>query len=187
MVGLPGLKELFLEYKRLKSLGDDVKAKELYGDMIVNTDYLILYFIKQCRKRLGYLRGIEIEDLYHDGIIALHNAAVTFPDNMSEEYIPCRLRAYMLAQFRKIYRYIDKENVEIDQGEYQRYNSIDNINLDKIDYDAILATLSPEEAELVDSYMTSKKQVQQLAKERNVSSPRISGKIKDIINRFKKG
>ena len=180
MIDLEGLKELFLQYQK-------TRKQEDFADLISNLDYLIVYFIKRCRKRLGYLQGIESRDLYHDSIVALHDAVITFPSTMKAEYIPCRLRAYMLNEFRKVYRYLDKENVELDQGDYSSNRSTDVINLDKIDYDAILQSLSREEAELVDSFYTSKKQVQQLAKERNVTSPRISGKIKGIVGKFRKG
>lgn len=174
------LKDLILKYQKSP---DD---KDTFAELIYNADYLIVHFIKVCRKRLPYLRGEDPRDLYNDGIIALSRAALTFPAGMKSEYIPCRLRSYMIIQYRTLYRYIGKENVELDQGDYGKHNTTHEIDLDKIDYDAIMKLLSPEEAELVEDFLSGKKTGRQLAKEHGVSAPRISGKIKQIVGRLKK-
>jgi len=180
MISLPDLKVLILEYKKNRS-------PKVFADILNNLDYLIIYFIKKCRARFHYLRVHEYIELYHTSVIALNSACITYPDDMTEAYIPCRLRAYMLAEFHKLYRYIDIECVEFEQQHSQGYAlpGHSKINLDGIDYSIVLDTLTKDEAILLSDYLSKKKQVKQLAKELNLSSSMIIVKVKNMMKKFK--
>jgi DNA-directed RNA polymerase specialized sigma24 family protein len=149
------LKELKVDILNYK----ETKDKQVFADIIFNLDYLIRYFISKCKNQYTYLWKVDARDLYQDSIIALSNSMNSFPTNMSEAYIPCRLKAYMVQEFRKAYSYKMVEYNSADRMVI--YGSIkdpylkisDEINLEEIDYKIMMDLLDEEEQSFLKDYL----------------------------------
>ena len=152
MKPLVELKKDILKYKKTHD-------KDLFADIIFNLDYLIRYFIGKCKKQYTYLCKIDGQELYNDSIVALANSMESFTIGVKPEYIPCRLKAYMVEEFRKGYKYKMTEVNSADRlhglnTPKENSRSIDCINLKAIDYKMLMESLDDEEHEFLKNYLT---------------------------------
>lgn len=175
MISVDSLKELILSYKR-------DGCKETYYEIIMQVDYLIYYYIKQLRKKLPYLNLLEIEELYHTSLIALHIFIKSFKNDTKARHIPCRLRSYMKVEFTKTYRYLERENNFQDIYKYTPQDSVTEINTNRMDYDILLDSLMEDDKEMLDNYLTKRKQVSKMAKENGVAICTMTKRIRTLLN-----
>ena len=184
MIPLPELKLKILKYKKTKD-------PLIFAEILLSVDYLILYYIKKSKRWLPYIRKIEMSELYHTSILALHKFLITYPLNWRETHIPCRLHAYMISEFKSTYSYLFKElqggrnGMSNARRKYYGTSDYTEIDVAAIEYRLYLSNLSYVDAEVLNSYITKTSSITEMAKKNGIKPAAMSRRVRKLLNKLK--
>jgi RNA polymerase sigma factor (sigma-70 family) len=177
VIALDALKRLILDYK-------DTNDERMFSEILVHVDKLLLFFIHKLRRDYKYLNSVDTEDLYHTAIIAVHKAIKSYPDYMEPRYIPCRIRAYMISEYDDDFKYVQEEvhmgDMNLDDLNFENRLKTNVINTTVMDYEALLRSLSPDDAFLFENIFVGTKTMKAIGKERGCDFRTIRSRYKRL-------
>lgn len=115
----------------------ETRDSALFELFLARFDSYLLYYILHFKKKCDWLRQVESEDLYQTAIVALHRSILTVTKNETPEYLPLRIKAYLIREIQKQFNYkmhefsYDGDLTEIID---QRYNAINDFNFEQEDF-----------------------------------------------------
>ena len=170
------LKDKFILYK-------NTRDEKVFSDILYEVDNLLVFFIHKLRKRFTYIRHIPIEDLYQSSVISLYTAIITCPDETPPMTLPCRIRAYMISEFKQEYSW-NKHELQTPE-DFEPIVSTSHINTDEIDYRLVMDNLEEgKHKETLSHYLQRDKTQKEMAAEEGLTVgaiyKRIHKKLKKI-------
>jgi len=196
---------------RLEKLKIVSKYMKIYKETRNNKDFinilkivdkLILYLIIRLRRKYSFLNNVESKDLYQIGILGLHYAIISMPDNELPSMIPARIKAYIYAQLRKVYFNKDREISVADVKDFNIGRSGDkyiqkildqekeviNRMMFRLEYYNYLKTgeITEEEDKIVNLRFIHEADILKIADELNISPRWAYEKIKRVQAKLRK-
>ena len=171
------LKDKFILYR-------DTKDEKVFSDILYEVDNLLVFFINKLRKRFTYIRHIPMEDLYQSSVISLYTAIITCTDDIPPRTLPCRIRAYMISEFKQEYSW-NKHEIQVPEN-FEPTHRTASINTNEIDYRLIMDNLEDDKSkDMLYHYLHRDKPKKQMAEEEGVTVNAIYKRVQRKIKTLK--
>jgi len=179
---------LFLKYQ-------ETRDPDLFVKIIKRVDKTVVRTVCKYLRQYRYLKCIELQDLYHCGLIGVSEAILSMPSDEDPDKVEVRVGAYVKANIKKTYSYL---------GRYEQRVDIDNIVdpvLENKDIDRMISRedilkksgelyksdiLTKQELELLRQYVIEGKSQFLISQVVEMSSSWVSFKIQGALNKLSK-
>lgn len=175
------IKDRILEYQRTR---DEILFTLLFNRF----DGFIYYVCIKFRRRFSFLEGVDMRDLYQNGVVALHKSFISMPESWKEEMILQRIKSYIRQEL------ITAFNSKV----VRRTESVDPVSLDCVDLKShqdfedkiccsnLLDILSEQDRDLIMKKVMQNYSYEELRKEYGgISKQALSTKVCKILKKIR--
>lgn len=176
------------EVKTLISDYQECPTSETFSLLLLKFDKLLVYIILKMRKKLAWLREVELEDLYHTAILGFAIALKKIPKDCKPSKVPAYISAYVKAEIKKMYRYLCREEAGL--GEPPDIDTVlepveGPVLLDGFEMALDSANLSEMEKECLRKKFYESKSLNEIAVELGIKVSRVYRRVRRGLRKLK--